>query len=128
MGVKYLLDTNSVIDYLGNKLPISALEIIDSINVFVSIVSKIELLAWPKATEEHLQILQLFLHASTVQNLDENIVLKTIELRKMYKIKLPDAIIAATAIVFDLVLITHNLKDFRRIKELKCVDSYLLGL
>lgn len=128
MGVKYLLDTNSVIDYLGNKLPVSSLEIIDSINVFVSIVSKIELLAWPKATEEHLQILQLFLHASTVQNLDENIVLKTIELRKMYKIKLPDAIIAATAIVFDLVLITHNLKDFRRIKELKCVDSYLLGL
>ncbi len=70
-----------------------------------------ELLVWPNASFVHLQILNLFVKASVVYNLDEAIILKTVELRKTYKIKLPDAIIAATAIVHGLTLISRNLKD-----------------
>jgi len=44
-------------------------------------------------------------------------------LLKKYNIKLPDAVIAATAIVNDFTLISHNFKDFQKIAELHFVDS-----
>jgi predicted nucleic acid-binding protein len=124
MEVKYLLDTNTAIDYLDNKLPSKSTELIDAIPIYISVISRMELLVWPNATFEHLQILNLFIKASSVYNLDEAIILKTIELRNTYKIKLPDAIIAATAIAHELTLISRNLKDFKKITELKTIDPY----
>jgi len=67
-----------------------------------------------------------FVKTATVFDLDEVIVNKTIELRKKHKIKLPDAIIASTAIIHKLTLITHNVNDFKNIKNLKVQDSFLL--
>jgi len=43
-----------------------------------------------------------------------------------YKIKLPDAIIAATAIVYDLILVTRNISDFKNIDGLHVVDPHML--
>ena len=63
-----------------------------------------------------------------VISLQDDIINKTIDLRKKYRIKLPDAVIAATAIVFNLTLVTHNTADFKNIKGLKLVDSYLFSL
>lgn len=124
MEVKYLLDTNTVIDYLNNKLPNKSADLIDSLPIHISVISRMELLVWRNATFEHLQILNLFIKASLVFNLEELIILKTIELRKMYNIKLPDAIIAATAIVYDMTLISRNVSDFNKIEALKVIDSY----
>lgn len=59
-----------------------------------------------------------------VFNLDETIIVKAIELRRNHKTKLPDAIIAATAIVYDVTLITRNTKDFQNITELKTVNPH----
>ncbi len=42
------------------------------------------------------------------------------------KIKLPDAIIAATALVYDLFLISRNTGDFKNINYLKLIDPYNL--
>jgi len=58
--------------------------------------------------------------------LNENIILKSIEIRRKYRLKLPDSIIAATAIENNLKLLTRNLKDFERIAELKSIDPYTL--
>ena len=58
--------------------------------------------------------------------LEQPIKEKTAELRKMYKIKLPDAIIAATALVYDLTLITRNTNDFRHIEFLQMIDPYTI--
>lgn len=54
----------------------------------------------------------------------DNVINQTIKLRKKYKIKLPDAIIAATAIVNNLVVITRNVKDFEIIKDIYVVNPY----
>ncbi|MEY4538677.1 MAG: hypothetical protein RLZZ306_434, partial [Bacteroidota bacterium] len=54
----------------------------------------------------------------------DEIVEKTIEIRRIYKIKLPDALIAATAIVFDLTLVSRNDKDFTQIPELKYINPF----
>lgn len=42
-----------------------------------------------------------------------------IVIKKKYKLKLPDAIIASTAIIHDTILITED-KDFSKIQELTC--------
>jgi len=63
---------------------------------------------------------------SEVYHIDDEIIDKTIDLRKKHKIKLPDAIIAATAIVNNFILISHNIKDFQKINELQCIDAYFI--
>ncbi|GAO27811.1 hypothetical protein [Geofilum rubicundum] len=52
-------------------------------------------------------------------DIENLIVVKTIELRKIIKIALPDAIIAATALVYDLTLLSRNTKDFIDVPNLK---------
>ena len=58
--------------------------------------------------------------------IDEIIADKTIELRKKYKIKLPDAIIAATAIVYNLILVSLNITDFHKIEGINIINPYTL--
>lgn len=67
-----------------------------------------------------------FINLACVLELDRNVVDKTIELRKIHKIKLPDAIIAASALVFDLTLITSNASDFKNIRKLKMLNPWEL--
>ena len=69
---------------------------------------------------------EIFINGSTVIDLSDDIVSKTIEIRKTKKIKLPDAIIAATALVYDLVLISRNTSDFTNIDGLKVIDPHSL--
>jgi predicted nucleic acid-binding protein len=126
MGRGYLVDTNTIIDYLENKLPIKSIEIIDTISIQLSVISRIEILAWRKASDAQLKILNDFISVSTVFNLDEGVILKSIEIRKNYRLKLPDAIIAATAVANDLKLITRNIKDFQSVDGLDCIDPFSL--
>ena len=124
MGKEYLIDTNSVIDYLDNKLPDNANELIDSIDSKISVITRMELLAWPGADEQQTLILDEFINASEVFLLEEPIILKAIEIRKTHKTKLPDAIIVATALVKELTIITRNTKDFDKIEGLDVLNPY----
>ncbi len=56
--------------------------------------------------------------------LEEPVILKTIELRQLYKIKTPDAVIAATTLLNGLTLLTRNLSDFRQIPDLKITNPF----
>lgn len=124
MEQRYLIDTNTVIDYLDNKLPINSSNLIDLIASQISVITRIELLGWSNATSEQVKVLEQFVNTSVVHKLEEPIILKSIEIRKAYKTKLPDAIIAATAIANNLTLITHNTNDFKNINELKLIDPF----
>ena len=73
---------------------------------------------------EHLFISVCLIDLSDVLSLTETVVQKTIELRKSYHIKLPDAIIAATALVYKLTIITRNTADFDKVSGLGCVDAH----
>jgi len=48
--------------------------------------------------------------------LNDKTVDKTIEIRRAYNLKIPDAVIAATALTYQFTLVTRNTKDFTRIK------------
>jgi predicted nucleic acid-binding protein len=126
MGQGYLVDTNTIIDYLENKLPEKSNKLIDNIIIQFSVISRIELLVWKKATDDQLKILNDFISSSTVFDLNESIILKSIEIRKNYHLKLPDAIIAATAVVNNLPLLTRNISDFEKVIQIKCIDPYHL--
>lgn len=90
----------------------------------LSIITEIELLCWKTATEKDLLPLKGFIGDSFVIGLEQAIKDKTIEIRKHYHLKLPDAIIASSAIVYDLHLITRNTKDFDRIHDLRIVNPF----
>lgn len=91
----------------------------------VSVVTKIEVLGF-NAPEQHYQLLTNFIYDATVLDLTENVVEVSIEIRKKHKTKLPDTIIAATALVYDLVLISRNTSDFKNIGGLKVVNPHSL--
>jgi predicted nucleic acid-binding protein len=124
MGQGYLIDTNAIIDYLNDKLPEKSAAFIDKIDSQLSVISRMELLAWPNATNEQLNVLQAFVATSNVFSLPEPVVVESIRIRKSYRIKLPDAIIAATTMGFELTLITRNTVDFKKIPGLKLIHSH----
>jgi len=119
----YLLDTNAVIYYFrGMQKAIAVFKLIEDANeeVNLSVITKIELLSFDN--EDELKNIDRLLVNSRIFSLDDEIVDKTIEVRKKYKLKLPDAIIAATAMINNLILVTHNKKDFKEIRGLKIID------
>jgi predicted nucleic acid-binding protein len=124
MGQDYLIDTNTVIDYLNNKLPGNAYKLIDSVSSKISVITRMELLSWPGANENQTIVLETYIKSSVVYALEEPIIIKAIGLRKTYKTKLPDAIIAATALCNDLILISSNTKDFKDISGLNIINPY----
>jgi predicted nucleic acid-binding protein len=124
----YLIDTNAVIDYLGKILPPKGMDFMNNVIDAVpniSVITKIEVLGF-KAPAEHYQLLSNFMEDATILDLTGNIVDLTIDIRKNFKIKLPDAIIASTAIICELTLITRNISDFKYIKGLKILNPYNL--
>ena len=92
----------------------------------ISSITEIELLCWKTATEKDLGVLHNFIHDVLVIELETPIQYKTADLRKQHKIKLPDAIIAANALIYDLILITRNTSDFKTIAGLKTINPHEL--
>ena len=127
--MNYLLDTNFVINYFKGIFSDDAAKFTDSVInylTYVSVITRMELLSWQSLKPKDEEVIKEFIFDSTVFSLEENIITKMILLRRTNKIKLPDAIIAATVIVHNLQLITHNLKDFKNIPELIVVDANAL--
>lgn len=124
----YLIDTNAVIDYLGGRLPGKGNVFMDGvINKIpqISFITQIELLCF-QTTDKNLSILAEFVKDSTVFGVQKKVIEITIELRRKYSIKIPDALIAATALNDNLTLITRNSKDFKKISNLIIINPYEL--
>jgi len=103
MGMKYIWDTNIVIYYLQKQFSSSAEKFIDNTlektRPVISAITEIELLCWKTATKKDLEVLHSFINDVLIIELEYSIKMKTAEIRKKQNIKLPDAIIAATALV-----------------------------
>ena len=107
-----LLDTNILIYLSKKELELVAFaEPVDEL--FISVITYMEALGFPFTSKSEERIIKELCSSLTVINLDGAIVEKVLEIRKKYKIKLPDAIIAATAEEKDLVLVTRNTDDFK---------------
>jgi len=123
------METNAVIEFLSGTLPESGNKwmqlIIENSHHYLSVINQIELLGY-NGTSLEMQPLEDFVQYSSVLPLSEEVAQMTIQLRKTRKIKLPDAIVAATAIVFDLTLVTRNIADFEKIEGPTCRNPHLI--
>ena len=123
-------DTNITVYYLQQQFSVSAEKFMDELLIeyqpAISVISEIELLCWKSHSEKDEIILRSFIQDAIVIELETSIKLKTAEIRKSTKLKLPDAIIAATAIEFDLILLTRNVSDFNKIPGLKFINPFIV--
>jgi predicted nucleic acid-binding protein len=123
MGVEFLLDSNVIIDLHGNfRLSDSLIQLLTTGRLFVSDISKIEVLGFSLSEEDEIKFRTFFNRVDLVE-IDRSIVERSISVRKQKKIKLGDAIIAATALQHNLKLVTRNIRDFKGIGNLDLVDS-----
>ena len=128
MEQRFLADSNTIIDYIGNKMPEKASLVLDGYfneGFTLSIVSKIEVLGF-NGNDDELKRIADFIALGSVVFIDDSIADKTIEIRKTHRTKLPDAIIAATAFVYGLTLISRNINDFKNIQGLTVIDPHTL--
>ncbi|MDQ2719051.1 MAG: type II toxin-antitoxin system VapC family toxin [Bacteroidota bacterium] len=119
-GNKLLLDTNIILyildgdnflsDYLSNKI------------LYTSIICEIELLGYKSLTTKEISGIESFLNKFRIISVDQSIKKLTIQLRRAYSIKIPDAIIAATSIELGIPLVTADI-GFKNIVELN-IDLY----
>jgi predicted nucleic acid-binding protein len=116
-GSKYLVDTNVLLYVItGNK---AVFEYINE-RFFISEITEIELLGNKGITDLQLKYRTKIIDNCTIVGLSEYIKRLTIQLKQNYSLKIPDAIIAATAIYLNLPLLTAD-KDFKKIKELDLI-------
>lgn len=122
MKNKYLIDTNILIYYFNGIIVDEVIHTILEQSFNISIISKIEFLSWQKLlnNKELRQKTTEFISNATIYELDEVVAEKTIEIRQKYKIKTPDAIIGATALVHDFEIVTNNADDFKQL-DLKII-------
>ena len=122
-----MIDTNVVVDYLGRKLPLPGMRFINRElrkGIQVSIITKIELFSFNTAQEEE-AIIKSFIGGMEIIRLDDEIAELAVRVRKNHSIKVADAIIAATALSSNLVLITRNIRDFKPIPELNLINPWI---
>jgi len=120
MEIRLLLDTNSIIALLNeNAAVIDAIDSAD--NIFISIINELEFKSFSNLSLNDIKLFDAFVSNVNVLDLQAsniNLINKTIEIRNAYKLKLPDAIIAASAIINNAVLVTGD-KGFKKVEELQ---------
>jgi len=107
--LKLLIDTNAIIDFLKQKnasFDLSSLLL--QHKCIVSIIVKLELLKYPGITPDEENAVFEFLRLVPIIPLNEAIVNETITLSRSTKLRLPDAIIGATAIVYGAEIVTGD--------------------
>ena len=117
-GTDVLVDTNICIYLLGGDANVA--ELLQGQRLSISIITEMELSAYHGNNPSSLRLLNTFLESVAIINIEEKIKLNVIELRKSLKLKLPDCIIAASAIAYNLPLITAD-KAFRKIESLDLI-------
>ena len=122
-GNRYVLDTNAIIALLqGNTQLIQLLQNANWIGI--SIISQIEFLVFSGLTQSDLQLFQQFIQRVEIVGLaagDPVLVDKIIEIRQQYRLKLPDAVLAAITIQNSASLVTAD-QEFAKINRLKVIN------
>jgi predicted nucleic acid-binding protein len=92
--------------------------------VYISTITVMEVLSWPGHSNESVAATTAFLELFDEIAIDDEIKVVAIKIRRNYRLKLPDAIIAATALHLGLPLIARNVKDFKDIPELRLINPF----
>lgn len=125
---QYLIDNNVISHYFSATFTAAGMaivsEVIDQVPN-ISVITQIEALSWINPDKSKELIVQRFVADANILDLNRDIISACIGIRRSRKIKTPDAIIAATAIVNRLTLITSD-AGFKGIPKLEIIDPHSL--
>lgn len=115
MALKLVLDTNAVLYLLGGRLA----EPLPEGRYFASVITEMELLSYPSLDAAEEERVREFLTEIALIELTQEVKEAAIRIRRQHALKLPDAIISATALTLEAELATSD-RDLLRIPELAC--------
>jgi len=127
LSSNYLLDTNIFIYYFNGDLivqPIFSEIASGNATGLYCPVSWVELLCYPDLSEAEANQIRAFLRSLTCVALTEAVLDRAAQIRRDYRERLPDAMIAACAIETDSILVTRNVEDFQRINRLNLFNPF----
>lgn len=128
MEVRYLYDTNVFLSYFAGETKIRkffAEQFLHDNEVLTSRIVRLELLSLHNLSQREEQIIHEMIEQFSLMPVTEEIEDIAIVLRRKYKIKIPDALIAATAYRTSSILVTRDLKDFRKITEIHTLHPFV---
>ena len=120
----YIVDSNIFIYATKPEDSVACHWLLNNDNFFFSSITSIEVLGYNKLNSETISDLKQIFLVGTELGISKDIVKKSIELRQEKMMSLGDTIIAATAIVNNLVLLTRNIDDFKNL-NFKLENPYM---
>ena len=117
-GNNLAADTNIILYLFNGDHRIS--EILSGKQLYISFITELEILSYREISKSGLIKAEQFLSQCKVIDINAGIKKKTVEIRKTFSLKLPDSIIAATAMYLELPLISAD-SNFKRIKDLELI-------
>ena len=125
MPITALFDSSAVILYFNDALSASALAVmeqaIEQDTGAISVVTRAEVLAWPQHTAQSLQEAIVGMASFAQLSVDAATADEAARIRRECHLKLPDALIAATALLHGVPVVTANARDFERVGLLQVV-------
>ncbi|MBI4430004.1 MAG: type II toxin-antitoxin system VapC family toxin [Ignavibacteriales bacterium] len=125
--MRYLYDTNVFLYYLAGEPKIRRLfteQFLNENRIVTSAIVRIELLSFPNLTDKEDLIIREMLRQFEVLAISSEIEDIAVVLRRKYRLRIPDAIVAATAYHTSSIVMTRDIKDFKRINEIQLVDPF----
>jgi hypothetical protein len=107
-GNNLLIDTNIALYLLDGNRDIAA--ILDGKNIYISFVTQLELLGYKDLQSNEIDVMELFISNCIIIDINQTIKDKTIQIRRTNKVKLPDAIIAATSQYLNIPLLSADIR------------------
>jgi hypothetical protein len=91
------------------------------ISIIYPAITRIEVLGFPNLTAQEAEAVRRLLNEFAEVAVSNMVVERTIQIRKLVRIRIPDALIAASADIAQAVLVTQNTSDFQRVSGLTIV-------
>ncbi len=113
-GNKIFADTNIILYLLSGDTTLA--ELLDRKQLYISFITQLELLGYPGLTKKNQKIIEDFLNHCIIVDINADIKELTIQIKQATSVKLPDAIIMASALYMDLPIITAD-EDFKKSEE-----------
>lgn len=118
-GTKLFIDTNIILYLLDGDETLA--DFLQNKQLYILVITEMELLGYKGITAKEEKQIKSFVEECKTVNINNTIKDDTIRIRKTYGNKLPDSIIAATAIYLDTPFVTTD-TDFKRIEELELIQ------
>lgn len=122
-GNKILLDTNAFIYFFEGQNKITHL-VVNTPEIYFSAISEIELLSASHLTQSEMDSIKAFLSLCHRVELISEIIDQTIMIRRQYRFRIPDAVIAASALHLQMPLVSAD-TDFKKIAGLTLISDIL---